>query len=99
VKNFLQTKERNGKSTLVEKYKKPQINDFLAKKDTQHNEQILFDQPRCERIWGGYTGERKTVIASQAFTKNFYAIGYKNGKKLRNYSKHFESIAPNGVNR
>jgi hypothetical protein len=82
---------------LVEKYKKPQINDFWRKRI--HNQQQILSEPRCEQNWGGYTGERKTVIASQAFAQ-FNAIGLtKIGKKLRNYSKHFESIAPNGVNR
>jgi hypothetical protein len=40
-------------------------------------------------IWAVIPGEIKTVIASKAFNKNFYAISYKNGKKLQNYSKSF----------
>ncbi|MFT4850211.1 MAG: acetylornithine deacetylase/succinyl-diaminopimelate desuccinylase-like protein [Sediminicola sp.] len=51
-------------------------------------------------IWGGYMGEgAKTVIASQAFAKiSMRLVPDQDWKKITDlFAKHFESIAPKGV--
>ena len=51
-------------------------------------------------IWGGYTGEgAKTVIASKAYAKiSMRLVPNQDWKKITElFTKHFESIAPEGV--
>jgi len=51
-------------------------------------------------IWGGYTGEgAKTVIASKAFAKiSMRLVPDQNWEEITElFTKHFKSIAPNGV--
>lgn len=52
-------------------------------------------------IWGGYTGEgAKTVIASKAYAKiSMRLVPHQDWKEITElFKKHFESIAPKGVN-
>src|SRR5690606_4298987 len=52
-------------------------------------------------IWGGYTGEgAKTVIASKAYAKiSMRLVPDQDWKEITDlFTKHFESIAPKGVN-
>lgn len=51
-------------------------------------------------IWGGYTGEgAKTVLPSKAYAKiSMRLVPNQNSKKIaRQFTKHFEKIAPPGV--
>lgn len=51
-------------------------------------------------IWGGYTGEgAKTVIASKAYAKiSMRLVPHQDWEEITKlFTKHFESIAPNGV--
>ena len=52
-------------------------------------------------IWGGHTGEgAKTILPSKAFAKiSMRLVAYQNAEKIADlFTKHFQSIAPAGIN-
>ena len=87
----------------LEAYKNAlKLNDVYGEKGYTTNERNSI-RPTLDvnGIWGGYQGEgAKTVIASQAFAKiSMRLVPNQDWHEITElFQKHFESIAPSGVN-
>ena len=96
-------REKNAEAPFsLENYKKAlDIDAVYGEKGYSTNERNSI-RPTLDvnGIWGGYIGEgAKTVIASKAFAKiSMRLVPNQDWKKITElFTKHFESIAPEGV--